>query len=659
MRDSTLQNMPRRNFLVLGGGALATSFLVSGCDLLDEGGDGGNGTSAEKGAEAPDLAARVEAGDLPPVEERLPSAPSVVEPVDRVGIYGGSWRTAMLGAANSGAWVDFTIGGEYLVTFQPNTTDMTAQGVVANVAESFEYSDDSTQYTFTLREGMRWSDGEPLTADDIMFWYEAVFLNDDLYPAKTSWLTSAGEPVVVEKLDDYTVTFTFAQPNGLFLSKMAQEGDQITRSPKHYLSQFHPDYADDIDALIAEEGASSWVELFAAKGGTFDTRYNNPELPTLSAWVLDHGLNEDVQEFVATRNPYYWKVDPEGSQLPYIDTVNFPVYSDVEALTLNAINGELDFHFPNIGQSTNKPLFAENREDGNYDFISIERSHSVAPVIQLNLAHQDAVKREIFQNKDFRIGLSHAINRQAIIDAVYARQGEPYQASPRPSSEFYDEEMAHQYTEYDVDLANEFLDRAGYTETNGNGIRLGPDGNPISFEVEAMVQRTPDVDSMQFVKDDWQAVGIEITIKSEDPSLYTERLNGNQHDAAVHFATGGLNALVEPSMYFPFGPFSRYALPWMQWYTSRGEAGEEPIEPVKRQMELYDELTTVADADRQKEILTEILQIAKEEFYTIGISLWADAFGIVKNDFHNVPENLVTGAYPNPASTNPCQYFRE
>ncbi|QOR70666.1 ABC transporter substrate-binding protein [Ruania alkalisoli] len=654
-RPSTL---PRRQFLAWGGGTMATAIALGGCDMLDDTDPGTTEPTGAKGREAPDLAAQVEAGELPPVEERLPSTPLVVEPNDEVGRYGGAWRTAVLKQANASAWVEDTIGYEHLVRFLPNTTDLTAAGVTANVAESFEYNDEGTEYTFRLRNGMRWSDGEPFTADDIMFWYEAVFLNEDLTPAKANWLTSAGAPVTVQKVDEQTVTFIFDEPNGLFLAKLAQEGDLITRVPKHYLQQFHPDFAEDIDSTISDAGLSTWVELFEAKGGTFTTRFNNAELPTLCGWSLDHGVNEDVQELVARRNPYYWKVDPDGSQLPYLDEVRYAVVSETETLVLNAVNGEIDFHFPNIGDAANRPLLADNQESADYHFVTTVKSHSTVPVIHLNLSHQDPVKREIFNNKDFRIGLSHAIDRQTIIDAVYARQGEPFQAAPRPESDFYDEEMATQYTEFDLDLANEHLDRAGYSETNSDGMRLGPDGNPISFDVEVASQRGPDVDTMELVRQQWLAVGIEVSVSPEDMSLFLERQAGNHHDAAVHFAVGGLNALLHPSLYFPYDTFSRYAVPWAQWYASRGESGQEPPEAVRRQMDLYDQITTTASADDQNALMQEILAIAKEEFYTIGVTLWEGGVGIVKNDFHNVPAELTTGAYSNPATTNPCQYFR-
>lgn len=659
MEKNTVGPLPRRHFLALGGGALATTFLASGCNLLDENTDGGGGPSGEKGLEAPELAEQVEAGELPPVEERLPSTPLTVEPVESIGVYGGAWRTAFIRDAIPTAWAEFTIGCEFLVRFAPNTTDMTANGVEPNVAESFEYNDEGTEYTFQLREGLKWSDGEPFTADDIMFWYEDIFSNADLTPAPPAWLTAGGEPVTVEKIDESTVVFHFAAPNGLFLPNLARIGDMITRAPKHYLTQFHTDHAEDIDAAIAEAGVGTWVELFEAKGGVMATRFNNPETPTLSAWVLDAGVNEDVTEVVGRRNPYYFKVDPEGSQLPYLDQIHYAVVAESDTLVLNAMNGEIDFHYPNISDPADKPVFAENQESGDYHFISTTRAQSAFPSIQLNLAHSDPVKREIFGNKDFRIGLSHAINRQEIIDAVFARQGEPYQVAPRPSSDFYDEEMATQYTEFDLNLANQHLDSAGYTERNSAGMRLGPDGNPISFDVEVPTTSAPMIDTLQFVKESWAQVGIDITIKSEDHSLFIERQNGNQHDAAVFQAQGGLNAIIDPSGFFPFNQNTRWAVPWVTWYNSGGANGEEPPEAPKRQMELYDQLLATAEPEAQKDLMREILTIAKEEFYTIGISLWADGYGIVKNDFHNVPETVVVGAYPNPVGTNPCQYYKE
>ena len=177
--------------------------------------------------EAPMLADMVAAGDLPPVEERLPSEPLVVEPAASIGQYGGTWRMGMRGG-NDNALLVRTMGYEGLLRWDPQF-----QGIVNNVAKDWEANEDGSVYTFHLREGMKWSDGEAYTAHDIVFWYESAVVNDEVRPGKPAWMVVNGELGVVEAVDDYTVQFSFAGPNGLFTQFVAAvDGREITRYPQ-------------------------------------------------------------------------------------------------------------------------------------------------------------------------------------------------------------------------------------------------------------------------------------------------------------------------------------------------------------------------------------------------------------------------------------------
>jgi peptide/nickel transport system substrate-binding protein len=603
--------------------------------------------------EAPILEERVTAGELPPVAERLPENPMVVTPHDRIGQHGGTWRTALVGGGDN-AWLIRVILYENLVRWDPEWTE-----IIPNVAESVEVSEDAREYTFSLREGMRWSDGEPFTADDIMFWWEDVYMNEELTPA------APANPLTVERLDDYTVRFVFERPEGLFLQNAAApDGWMYTGYPRHYLEQFHVAYnPDGIDELIAAEGAVDWVELFQSKA-SWDARWENVDLPTLNPWVITAPYDGTTLRVVAERNPYYWKVDPEGNQLPYLDRIHYDIFEDAEVLLLRTLAGEIDMIARHINTVANRAVLFDNQERGDYRFFEAVPANMNTMIIAFNLTHKDPVKREIFQNKDFRVGLSHAINRQEIIDLVFIGQGEPWQAAPRPEAPLQNERLATQYLEYDPELANEHLDRAGYTERDAQGFRLDPDGQRITFAVEVIAALRPDwIDVLEVVQRYWQEVGIDMQIRTMDRSLFYTRKEANEHDANVWGGDGGMtDALLEPRWYFPFNHESLFAPAWAAHFNPGvlpNVAPEEPPAPTLRQMELYQELQA-SPPERHEELMREILEIAAEEFYIVGISLPSPGYGIVRNNFHNVPESMPDAwLYPNPAPTNPEQYFIE
>ncbi|GAA5010607.1 ABC transporter substrate-binding protein [Actinopolymorpha pittospori] len=647
--------LTRRRFLTAGvtGAALATS----GCSFFatdpDKEGDAGP-TSAPRTKEAPALAAQVKAGDLPALADRLPAKPVVVKPVERVGRYGGTWRTALVGSADE-PWMQRTIDWEGLLRHNP-----TFDAIVPNVAEAYEVNDDATEYVFTLREGMKWSDGEPFGVNDVMFWYSDYFTNADLTPVQDANFLTRGRPVVVAKLDERRVAFRFEHPHGLFAELMAAgRGDEPVSKPLHYLRKFHPKYnADGLDALVEAEGVEDWVQLFLNKADYA----TNPDLPTLHSWEVKSGAEGSASRIVCERNPYYWKVDTEGNQLPYIDQVVFNRVNNNEALLLNAVNGDLDIHGRHINTLQNKPVLSRGRQDGDYDFYDLIPDTMNVAMFALNLTHTDPVKREVFQNKEFRIGLSHAINRAEIINVVYRRQGEPWQGAPGKDSEFYDEQLAKQYTQYDVDLANQHLDRSGYTARDGSGLRLGPDGKRIDIRIDVTVEEGPEwIDVSELIVRYWRAVGVSASSNTISRSLAEERKDSSVHDCGIQPGFGGHSAMTDPRWYFPFSG-NEHAVRWVQWYTSGGSGGEEPPEIAQRQMELYNTLKETPERGRRVELMKEILSLAVDAFWAIGIAYPAKGYGIVKNNVHNVPKEMFssTGAtFPEPAPTNPCQYFIE
>ena len=216
------------------------------------------------------------------------------------------------------------------------------------------------QFTFHLRPGSKWSDGEPFSSADVEFYVNDVRNNVELNPAP------ANNPFTIEVADDVTFTVTFERPNGFHVRRLCEAtGVNWTRYPRHYLEQPHKDFNPDIDALVRGRGRRLG-RVFRTMGdgipGTpYDARWANPELPRMHAWRLVEPYGEGTRVRFE-RNPYYWKVDPSGQQLPYIDEVVFDVLEDPEVLLLRASNGKIDMHARHITTDTNKPVLAENRE---------------------------------------------------------------------------------------------------------------------------------------------------------------------------------------------------------------------------------------------------------------------------------------------------------
>jgi ABC-type transport system substrate-binding protein len=630
---------------------------VAGCDLLSTNPEGeGTGESNKSGAkEAPELAALVKDGKLPPLKQRLPKEPLEVQPTDRIGRYGGQWDT-FLTSVDADPHLVGCLSYEPLVRWNVEST-----GIVPGIAKEWDVSEDTREYTFHLREGMKWSDGEPFGVDDIVFAYEDVQKNKELYPVFTSWLTTDREPAKLEKLDDVTFKFVFSQPNGIFLENIAAGGTVLTSLPRHYLEEFHPKYNSEVKTLAKDEGFANWMELFAARGGLGPGNlgsWQNPDLPTVYPWRIVQGLGEG-NRLVAERNPFYWKTDPNGAQLPYLDKVVMEIVEEPNVSTLQITEGRYSVITPGIATLQSKPVFARGREAGGYHFVDMVEDRMNFGTFVLNHNHKDPAMRKVFQNKDFKIGLSYALNREEIVELVMKGQGVPWNTSPRPESKYFYEPLGTQYTEHDVDKANEHLDRAGYSQRDAEGFRLRDDGKRLGFNLQVRVNFNPAwADIAELAGRYWREVGVDVRVEVVAAELIFARIDANDHEAIMDDGDGGLIPYLNPGWYLPAAGTSM-AIRWAQWYDSAGAEGEEPPAPQKRQMELFDQVKATLDEDERVRLFAEILKIAEEEFYVIGTARTTQQYNIVQNDFHNVPDPFLDGSsYPEPGPTNPEQYFR-
>ncbi len=641
--DNKMPGVSRRTVLAGIGAAAAMSLAP-------------RGASAATGKEAPQLAAMVKDGKLPPLAERIPPKPMVVKPFEKIGSYGGSLRRGLRGSSDHNGILRM-VGNQGLVRWNMDFTE-----VLPNLAEKWEVSADATEFTFHLLQGVKWSDGNPFTADDVVFAIEDCVKNKELYSATPAQLSVAGKAVEVTKVNDYTVKFKFAGPNALYLENLATPlGQHPTLFAKHYCSKFLPKYnpklADDVKAA----GVNSWPELFRAKCGDIEipSRWGNVEKPTLDPWVVKEAYSGGATRVLMTRNPYFWQVDTEGNQLPYIDEINFGISQDVESLMLNVISGKIDIQERHVSVLANKPTLSENMKKGDYRLLTLVPSAAQQCQIYLNMTHKDPAMRKMFADKSFRQALSLGMNRQEIIDIVYFGQSEPYQTGPRPGHPWHHQKLGKQFTEFDAAKANELLDKAGYSKKNANGIRLRPDGQPVFFAIDVIPTLYPDlVDVLELVKTQWAGIGVDIKVNTIERALYYTRGDDNAHDAAVWPGPGGLDPMLDPRDFFAFHPQgSRYAIPWTLWYTSNGTKGEEPPESQKKRFKLFDEARSTADLQKRGAIMKQLFDITAEEFETIGVCLAVGGFGVIRNNLRNVPEKQPDSwSWPNPGPALPQQF---
>jgi peptide/nickel transport system substrate-binding protein len=600
--------------------------------------------------ESPMLTAQVDAGTLPALAERLPVSPAVITPFNEVGQYGGNMRVGFTGTNPGWGGLWYIAGWENLAAWNADFS-----GVVPNIAESWEVSEDVREYTFHLREGMKWSDGEPFTADDIMFYIEDILFNEELSPSGpiADWLPADGrDEFVAEKIDDYTVKFTFANPYGTFLYTLAQwNGRHITFFPKHYLTQFHADYNENVADLVAEaEGVEDWVGLFnqKANGPTEDTNsyWNNLDRPLLFPWIPTSVLGANTQMSMV-RNPYYWKVDTEGNQLPYVDEITGISYQDSEARTLAMINGDLDYIKDPAGDD--RIIFFDAVDSGAPLKISSPQSDAgTTQTVHFNRNTPDTVLGEIFANKDFRIGMSHAINRQEIIDIVFFGQGTPSQAAPLESSPLYNEQLATQYTEYNVDLANESLDKV-VPDKDADGYRLRPDGQPLAFVFTVSNDLSWGGNYVQVTElliGYWDAVGVRVTLNSVADAQATELRENNEIQAFMFTGEGGagLTAILDPRYYVPGELFGLYGNGW--WASRVGSQEAVQVEMPQEILDMraqYEEVLTQPTQEGQIEKMKEVLQNAADQFWVLGIARPGPGYQPYHERIGNQPETWIAG----------------
>ena len=606
-----------------------------------------------KYAESPILKKLVDAGELPPVDDRVPEDPMVVgsgtlfpeEDLQfEIGKYGG---TMQFTTANTSVCAElYDANNEPLLRTKPGMLKAgSIADVIPNVFKDYEISDDKTTVTFHMRKGMKWSDGEPVTTEDIRFTYEDVKLNKDITDVLGKDYRSggvpSGDPLKLEVIDDYTFRMIADKPTLKlveFLGRFGQTFDSLLL-PSHYLKQFHKKYADPdkFAAFLKEENLSEeeWFRLFELKNECRlhwnELTRQSSDCPTLEPWVLEN-RSSNVVTFV--RNPYYWKVDADGNQLPYIDKLRIEVLSDSEAVTLKMLAGEVSW-MREYASMTNLHLYKENEDRGNFRVQPLDMH--VAPLaMYFNMSYEDETWREVVQDVRFRKAMNIAINHEQIVDLVYNGFGEVPDMIP---------------AQYDPEAAKALLDEMGLDEMDGEGFRLGPDGKRFILPIQAATGFTPEQDDLvELLVQYWQDVGIKADYQTMSRSLFTEQQSANEHQFRLAWA---------PSAFWRNTP-DRYGwgadqnVAWNDWWTSNGARGEEPPQWAKRALEIKDMAATyLLSPEKMEELQEEQFKIIRERIPFVMPIDHGQYPIVVSNELGNIP----TGGQAIMASWTQEQFF--
>jgi peptide/nickel transport system substrate-binding protein len=563
--------------------------------------------------QAPTLDAQVTAGTLPPVDKRLPQREDVVvvQPREAIGTYGG---TISFNATNPNSFanVGWSAWDVHLTGFSTNWEE-----IVPDLARSVELSADNKVATVRLRRGLKWSDGRPLTADDVMFWYEDIATHPDLPPMPAQFVIG-GKPAVVAKVDDVTVTFTFAAPNPGFPLSVARIEAGFPLAPRHYLSKWHKKYNPDADALAKSEGYNSWVDAFLAhsNGQTVDTQID-PKLPVAKPWMLTEKDRFGNQYY--SRNPYYFKVDTAGNQLPYIDKQARMLISDMEVVKLNVQSGKLDY--ADKFAIADLPVLRAGEAAGKYTTMLYAADLGAIRKYQFNLTVNDPVLRAIFNDIRFRQAMSLAVNREEINQTIYFSLGVPRQWGVSSKSPFYQAWMGDHFSAYDPAKAGALLDEMGLKK-GPDGMRLRPDGQPLKVILSDAVGSVP---LSELMAEYWKKVGVATQINTTTREAFSQTLKANDIQASVWFA----DVVSEKDMYArpiwfrpPYGldanPLGG-GLAWREWWLSGGQKGTQPPEEFRKQMELVDKWqATRIGSDEYYKLGTEVVSNTVKQMLHIG-----------------------------------------
>ena len=582
--------------------------------------------------EAPMLAEMVEAGALPPVEERVSDEPLVREVLGEIGRYGGTLRRWGPDAVDG--WIQLTYyrglgdagGFGFIIPYDLAgylDDGLHFGGLDPLYAKEYQFNDDFTELTVWHRRGIKWSDGHPLTADDIIWTMDEVGNDVNIHPNGTWWSRSGGEPITVEKIDDYTVKYVSAIPNPDLTLNVSGPWAVY---PRHYAEQFHPKF--NADSTYEEFRNNTELRFMDDPGA----------MPQVGPWVVTR--LDPVEGAFATRNPYYPVVDTEGNQLPYIDDIHIRILADQQVAALSVIQGQIDVQGRHMQGFQNYQVMKENEAQGDYRVL-VWKGGAFQGYLKLFFELTDENLEQLMYQVDFRRALSLAIDRDEINEALYFGLAQPSGTMVGRESPFYDGRM-EAYGGFDPDQARRIFAELGLEDADGDGILQYPNGDNVVIVIDTPTDRFVNTPLAEMVVRQWRDVGIDAILNAVKRSVIFEKMRAYDTQVVMHW-----------------GPSLQVSLPWVfrsGGYNpdsqTLGTRYDNPPPEFLAAWDLEQELISSADPETFSR-LTKDLWIMEAEEVTSWIAITSDFPVIVirHNRIGNLPDaataqKMEYSAYP-------------
>ena len=577
----------------------------------------------------------VDTGKLPAVKDRLPKEPMVYKTAnmpDGTGAYGDVMRHVIGGrpqgwnflAGNNQGWGGIDIGMYECLTRTGPLFEVSAESLqpMPNLAKSWEWSKDGHQLTMHLIEGAKWSDGVPFTSKDVMFTWENI-QDPNITSAVGTTASTFGEGTQLEALDDYTIRWTFKQPFATqYLYQMAY--GNMCPNPAHILASHYP--KNDPKT-------------------TYDQYKNFPppeymNYPVMGAWVVTGYRPDDV--VILRRNPYYWKVDEKGNQLPYLDEVEYKLSTWADR-DVQAVAGTGDFS--NLEQPENFVESLKKAASPNSPARLAFGGRTIAYSIYPNLSSNDWGKpddrgkaiRDLNRNLDFRIAVTSAIDRTQLGDAlVKGPFTTPYPGGILAETSFYDKASTVYYP-FNVDVAKAELAKAGLKDTDGDGFVNFPAGtmNGGNVEITMLVNGTYQTDKTigETIIADMEKIGLKVVPNVLDGTVWQNMQIAGQFDWWLsRLNTSELSTVVQNTAALaPTGPQIAFN------HRAGSDGKLDDLLPFENQMvDIVNKFTASQDAKERVDLMKQYQKIYTENVWTIGLTQYPGAL-IINKRFANIP----------------------